>query len=114
MREGRDLTALPLSGRREQLLAAVKEGPHVVISMPVEGRGEDYYRAAVAKGLEGVVAKRKDSRYEPGVRSGAWLKIRAQKSCDCVIAGYTPGKGGRSPAFGALLLGLYEYAFPPW
>jgi DNA ligase D-like protein (predicted ligase)/DNA ligase D-like protein (predicted 3'-phosphoesterase) len=108
MREGRDLTALPLSGRREQLLAAVKEGPHVVISMPVEGRGEDYYRAAVAKGLEGVMAKRKDSRYEPGVRSGAWLKIRAQKSCDCVIAGYTPGKGGRSPAFGALLLGLYE------
>jgi DNA ligase D-like protein (predicted 3'-phosphoesterase) len=54
------------------------------------------------------MAKRKDSRYEPGVRSGAWLKIRALKSCDCVIAGYTPGRGGRSPAFGALLLGLYD------
>ena len=107
-RDGRDLTALPLSERRKQLQAAVKEGSHVVISMPVEGRGEDYYRAAVAKGLEGVMAKRKDSRYEPGVRSGAWLKIRAQKSCDCVIAGYTPGKGGRRTAFGALLLGLYE------
>jgi DNA ligase D-like protein (predicted 3'-phosphoesterase) len=80
----------------------------VVVSEPVEGRGEDYYRAAVAQGLEGVMAKRKDSRYEPGLRSGAWLKIKAQKSCDCVIAGYTPGLGGRGPLFGALLLGLYE------
>jgi DNA ligase D-like protein (predicted ligase)/DNA ligase D-like protein (predicted 3'-phosphoesterase) len=103
-----DLTALPLSARRTILQSAVREGPHVVISAPVEGRGEDYFRAAVAEGLEGVMAKRKDSRYEPGVRSGAWLKIRALKSCDCVIAGYTAGRGGRSPAFGALLLGLYE------
>lgn len=103
-----DLTALPLTSRRKILLSAVREGPHVVISVPADGRGEDYYRAAVAQGLEGVMAKRKDSRYEPGVRSGAWLKIKPQKSCDCVIAGYTPGRGGRGPAFGALLLGLYE------
>jgi DNA ligase D-like protein (predicted 3'-phosphoesterase) len=54
------------------------------------------------------MAKKKDSVYTPGVRSRAWLKIRAQKTCDCVIAGYTPGRGSRSPAFGALLLGLYE------
>jgi DNA ligase D-like protein (predicted ligase)/DNA ligase D-like protein (predicted 3'-phosphoesterase) len=107
-RDGKDLTGLPLSERREQLKAAVREGPHVVISEPLMDRGEDYYHAAVAQGLEGVMAKRKDSRYEPGLRSGTWLKIKAQKSCDCVIAGYTPGQGGRSPAFGALLLGLYE------
>ena len=86
----------------------MREGTHVVLSEPVEGRGEDYYRAAVAQGLEGVMAKRKDSPYKPGIRSGMWLKIKAQKSCDCVIAGYTPGRGARSPAFGALLLGLYE------
>jgi DNA ligase D-like protein (predicted 3'-phosphoesterase) len=79
----------------------------VVISRPVEGRGEEYYRGAVARGLEGVMAKRKDSRYEPGVRSGAWLKVRALRSCDCVIAGYTPGRGHRSRSFGGLLLGLY-------
>jgi bifunctional non-homologous end joining protein LigD len=103
-----DLTGLPLTERRNILLSAVREGPHVVISAPVEGRGEDYYRAAVAQGLEGVMAKKKDSPYEPGVRSGAWLKIRADMSCDCVIVGYTPGKGGRAPVFGALLLGLYE------
>jgi len=106
-RDGRDLTSLPFTGRREELRAAVREGPHVVISEPVPGQGEDYYRAAIAQGLEGVMAKRKDSRYEPGVRSGAWLKIKALKSCDCVIAGYTPGQGGRGPVFGALLLGLY-------
>jgi DNA ligase D-like protein (predicted ligase)/DNA ligase D-like protein (predicted 3'-phosphoesterase) len=107
-RGNEDLTGLPLTDRRKILLSAVREGPHVVISAPVEGQGEDYYRAAVAQGLEGVMAKKKDSPYEPGVRSGAWLKIKALKSCDCVIAGYTPGKGGRSPVFGALLLGLYE------
>ena len=107
-RDGKPLTALPLFLRRKQLEAAVREGTHVVLSEPVEGRGEDYYRAAVAQGLEGVMAKRKDSPYKPGIRSGMWLKIKAQKSCDCVIAGYTPGRGARSPAFGALLLGLYE------
>lgn len=107
-RDGRDLTGLPLLERREQLMEAVREGPHVIISRPVEARGEDYYTAARAQGLEGIIAKRKDSLYEPGVRSSAWLKIRVQQSCDCVIAGYTPGRGGRMPAFGALLLGLYE------
>ena len=107
-RDGKDLTGLPLTLRREQLEAAVREGPHVILSVPVAGQGEEYYRAAVAQGLEGVMAKRKDSRYEPGIRSGAWLKIKAQKSCDCVIAGYTPGQGDRGTAFGALLLGLYE------
>ncbi len=106
--DGKPLIGLPLFHRRKQLEAAVQEGPHVVLSEPVAGRGEDYYRAAVAQGLEGVMAKRRDSRYEPGVRSGLWLKVKAQKSCDCVIAGYTPGRGARKQAFGALLLGLYE------
>jgi DNA ligase D-like protein (predicted 3'-phosphoesterase) len=90
------------------LKQAVTEGPHLLLSVPVEERGEDYYRAAIAKGLEGVMAKRKDSPYEPGLRSGAWLKVKGQKTCDCVIAGYTLGKGGRSSTFGALLLGLYD------
>jgi len=106
-REGKPLAGLPLFERRKQLEAALREGPHVVISEPVAGRGEDYYRAAVAQGLEGVMAKRRDSLYEPGVRSGMWLKIKAQKTCDCVIGGYTPGRGARRAAFGALLLGLY-------
>lgn len=107
-RGNEELIHLPLTERRRILLSAVREGPHVVISVPVTGQGEDYYRAAVAMGLEGVIAKRRDSPYIPGMRSSAWLKIRAVKSCDCVITGYTPGKGSRSTTFGALMLGLYE------
>ena len=103
-----DLTDLPLTERRKILTSAVREGPHVVISAPVEGKGEDYFQAAVAEGLEGIMAKKKESPYESGVRSGAWLKIRARKSCDCVIVGCTPGRGSRSHTFGALLLGLYD------
>jgi len=107
-KEGKPLTGLPFLERRKMLKQAVSEGPHVIISVPFEGSGEDYYRAAIAKGLEGVMAKRKDSLYEPGLRSGTWLKVKGQKTCDCVISGYTVGKGGRGPTFGALLLGLYE------
>ncbi len=107
-KDGKPLTALPLLERRKIMESAVTEGPHVIRSVPVEGRGEDYYRLVIAKGLEGIMAKRKDSAYEPGLRSGAWLKVKGLKTCDCIIAGYTPGQGGRGPAFGALILALYE------
>jgi DNA ligase D-like protein (predicted 3'-phosphoesterase) len=108
-KDKKTLINLPFSERRKILKESVKEGPHLILSVPVETRGEDYYKAAIARGLEGVMAKRKDSLYEPGLRSGAWLKIKVEKTCDCVIAGYTLGQGGRSPTFGALLLGLYEH-----
>jgi DNA ligase D-like protein (predicted 3'-phosphoesterase) len=107
-RDKKSLISLPLVERREILKQAVKEGPHVILSVPVTGRGEDYYHAAVALGLEGIMAKRMNSRYEPGLRSDNWLKIKSELSCDCVIAGYTKGQGGRSQTFGALILGLYE------
>ncbi len=107
--DGVPLVNLPLTERRQILQKRVKEGPHVVISEPVESQGTEYYQAAVRKGLEGVMAKRLDSVYEPGVRSSSWLKIKQQKTCDCVISGYTRGKGGRSTQFGALILGLYKY-----
>ena len=55
-------------------------------------------------GLEGVVGKRTDSRYEPGERSGAWLKLRVNLEQEFVIGGYTPGAHG----FNALLVGVYE------
>ncbi len=107
-KDGRSLVSLPLVERRKILEQAVTEGPHVILSVPVRERGEDYYRAAVSQGLEGVMAKRMDSHYEPGVRSDNWLKIKEEKTCDSVITGYTPGKGGRGQTFGALILGLYE------
>jgi bifunctional non-homologous end joining protein LigD len=104
----KSLLDLPLTERRKILKQAVREGTHVILSVPVESRGVDYFHAAIAQGLEGVMAKRKDSLYEPGLRSPAWLRIKRRKTCDCVIAGYTQGQGSRSQTFGALILGLYE------
>jgi DNA ligase D-like protein (predicted 3'-phosphoesterase) len=74
--------------------------------------GEAYYAAAVKRGVEGIMAKKKGSPYEPGVRSSSWLKIKKLASCDCVILGYTKGKGLRREAFGSLVLGLYENEKP--
>jgi len=105
---GKALTGLRLDERLSLLRGALKEGDHVAISRPVEGAGEEYYDAAVGRGVEGVVAKRKDSAYEQGRRSQSWLKIKKVKSCDCAIFGYTKGSGSREGAFGALLLGLYD------
>src|SRR5207244_602792 len=72
--------------------------------------GEDgiaLHAAALASGFEGVVGKRKDSRYEAGRRSPAWLKVKPTRSADFVIGGYTKGKGSRAP-FGALLVGHWD------
>ena len=59
--------------------------------------------------IEGVVAKRLDSQYEPGLRSGAWRKIKYADNQEFVIAGWSPGEGGRTGRIGALLLGYYDY-----
>jgi bifunctional non-homologous end joining protein LigD len=87
---------------------SVREGKYVILSRFVEGDGEDYYKAAVKSGVEGVMAKKKDSIYTPGRRSDNWLKIKKLQTCDCVIFGYTKGEGVRQGTFGALVLGLYE------
>ncbi len=65
------------------------------------------YRAALASGFEGIMAKRRDSPYLPGKRSGHWLKIKSTQSAEFVAGGYTKGKGARAP-LGALLLGVWE------
>jgi DNA ligase D-like protein (predicted ligase)/DNA ligase D-like protein (predicted 3'-phosphoesterase) len=102
----------PLDRRLEILKARLQEGRHVTKSIPVEGRGVEFYEAAASRGLEGVIAKRKSSTYQPGARSSDWLKIKQVKSCDCVVFGYTPGEGAREHSFGALLLGLYGDGAP--
>ena len=107
-KDGSALVDLPLTERKRILKGAVKEGKHVLLSDFVETKGKDYYKIALEKGLEGVMAKKKDSFYEPGVRSGNWLKIKKLRSCDCIILGYTKGSGARASTFGALLLGLYS------
>jgi len=107
-KDGKTLIKIPLIERKKILQNSVKEGPHILISDFVETNGQAYYTAALEKGVEGIVAKKKDSLYEPGLRSANWLKLRRLNFCDCVIFGYTVGTGIRKKTFGALLLGLYS------
>jgi len=107
-KDEKPLVQLPLMERKTLLKEYVREGEHVVLSMYVETDGEAYYKAALAKGLEGVMAKKKDSRYLPGIRSPNWLKIKPLLSCDCAVFGYTVGEGARRKTFGALILGLFD------
>ena len=107
-KDGKPLLQLPLVERKKLLGEYVKEGNRVILSAHIEAQGEIYYRAALAKGMEGIMAKKKDSPYEPGVRSSNWLKIKPVLTCDCTIFGYTIGKGARKQTFGALVLGMYD------
>ena len=68
--------------------------------------GADVLAGTLANGLEGVVAKRRDSTYRPGRRSADWVKVKSTSTQEVVIGGWTEGKGERSGDLGALLLGI--------
>ncbi len=106
-KDNEPLTKLPLTERKKILKASLVEGKNVLLSDFIEEKGEAYYRLVVDKGLEGVMAKRKDSQYEEGLRTGSWLKIKELKTCDCVVFGYRRGEKSRGKTFGSLVLGLY-------
>jgi bifunctional non-homologous end joining protein LigD len=63
--------------------------------------------ASAANGLDGVVAKRLDSRYEPAARSAGWIKVKNVLRQEAVVAGWKPGKGNRTGQVGSLLVGVY-------
>ncbi len=111
-KDEKPLTKLPLMERKKILKDSLREGSHVLLSDFIEEKGEAYYQLALEKGLEGVMAKKKDSLYEEGLRTGSWLKIKKLKTCDCVIFGYTKGGHVREKTFGALILGLYDKGKP--
>ena len=111
-KDAKPLLNLTLMERKRILQESLREGEHVTISDFVEEKGEDYYKAALEKGIEGVIAKRKDSLYQQGFRSGDWLKMKKLQSCDCIIFGFTKGTGVRVKTFGALILGLYDQETP--
>jgi len=90
--------------RRRYLRQCLLPSPHVQIIDASED-GDALYEAALATGFEGVMAKRRASRYEPGARSANWVKVKAMRSDEFYIGGYTAGQGNRSSNFGALLLG---------
>jgi bifunctional non-homologous end joining protein LigD len=106
--DGNDVTGLALQDRRELLEAIVEQDHRLQVVTHVEGEGKDFVEVARRLGLEGVVAKRTGSRYQPGRRSPDWRKIKLTNTQDCVILGWTPGQGGRSGTFGALLVGAYD------
>ncbi|HEX7464363.1 MAG TPA: non-homologous end-joining DNA ligase [Actinomycetota bacterium] len=105
--DGRDLTDLPLKERRDLLESIVEQDSRLQLVTYVEGTGRQLTLAAHDLGLEGVMAKRTDSRYQPGRRSADWRKVKLTNTQDCVILGWTPGQGGRTGTFGALLVGAY-------
>ena len=107
-KDGKPLTGLPLVERKQILNDSLKEGSNVLLSDFIDEKGEAYYQLAIDKGLEGIVAKKKESHYEEGMRTGSWLKIKNLRTCDCVIFGYTRGAESREATFGALLLGVYD------
>lgn len=103
---GIDLRRTPYRDRRRYLAQCLLPSPLVQL-VHAQDDGIALHEAALASGLEGVIGKRKDSRYESGRRSKAWLKIKPTHTDDFVIGGYTKGKGSRT-ALGALLVGYYE------
>jgi DNA ligase D-like protein (predicted ligase) len=100
---------LPLRERKSILHEELQDSEFVTIADSFPEKGEDYFQAALEVGIEGIVAKRLDSVYEPGTRSQNWIKIKKSLKLDLVIGGYIPGKGGRVPYFGGLLLGAYSH-----
>jgi len=105
---GWDLMNRPLQERRRILEAALRPGDVLRVSAAFAGDGRAFYRAAQDQRLEGIMGKRRDSIYEPGRRTGVWVKIKVRKTLYAVVGGYTRGRRGRSRHFGALLLGLYD------
>jgi bifunctional non-homologous end joining protein LigD len=106
--DDRDLTGLELVQRRQILEDVITQTGPIGITLVIEQEGVQFFEAAKGLGIEGVIAKRRDSIYEPGKRSRHWRKIKAMRSVDAVICGWTPGGGSRSDSFGALLLGAYD------
>ncbi len=108
--DGHLTTGLPYRDRRRLLTDLVPDGPSWRV--PAHELGDGHTTQAISKqfALEGIVAKRVDSVYEPGRRSSAWLKVKNLVHQEFVVGGWAPGKGSRSSTFGALLLGYYDDA----
>jgi bifunctional non-homologous end joining protein LigD len=106
--DGHSLMALPYTERRKHLAALGLDGDHWRVPGHHEGHGSALLAATAEQGLEGVVAKRLDSRYAPGRRDGSWLKIKNSRRQELVIGGWTEGRRARQNRLGALELGVHD------
>ena len=104
--DGYDLRKLPLEERKQKLESSIVSGDSLRYSDHYEQQGKALFEMARQKGLEGILAKRRDSAYQER-RSSDWLKIKIRHRMECVIGGYTVPKGSRTD-FGSIVLGLYD------
>ncbi len=104
--DGRSLLALPYDDRRELLESLDLGGPSWQCAPVFYDSGRDVLDASAAAGMEGVVAKRRDSRYHPGRRSPDWIKVKHVRTQEVVIGGWRSGNGRRSGSIGSLMLGV--------
>lgn len=105
--EGKSLVDLPLIKRKEILKKFLPQNKIIRYSDHIPGSGKEFFDLAVEKHLEGIMAKRADSTYNPGKRTTEWLKIKNNKTADVIICGYTEPSGSRNH-FGSLVLGLRD------
>jgi bifunctional non-homologous end joining protein LigD len=101
--DGRSIVNEPLTRRREWLTDTVRKDTAYRLSEMMDD-GAGLFEAVRQMGLEGVMAKQRNSPYLPGKRSDSWLKIKSLQTMECIIVGYTRGKGDREPMFGSLHL----------
>ncbi len=106
--DGRLTTGLPYRDRRRLLAGLDLAGPHWRTPAHHEGDGAALLAATSEQGLEGIVAKRLESAYEPGRRSGAWIKVKNVLRQEVVIGGWSPGEGKRSGRLGAICAGVHD------
>jgi bifunctional non-homologous end joining protein LigD len=109
-RDGEDLTGLAYPERRAALEALGLDDRSWQTPPVAWSDGPAMFAASRELGLEGVVAKRLDSRYESGRRSRAWLKVKHQLRQEMVVGGWVPGEGNRAGTIGALLVGVHDGA----
>lgn len=106
--EHHDTIALEYLERRRLLAEVVEAGDHWTVPGHRVGDGAALLEATDAQGLEGVMAKRIDSTYQPGVRTPHWRKVKNRRRVDVTIGGFTAGEGARQYTFGALLVGVAD------
>src|SRR5215211_9493893 len=107
--DGKSLVSLPLQARKnalEKVFAGVDD-PHIRYSGAIGGDANQLLKEVQRRGLEGIIGKLANSVYEPGRRSGAWIKLKCVDEQEFVIGGYTPPQGARK-YFGAILVGYYK------
>ena len=106
--DGKSLLSLPLEARKDVLEKLCADaGDPVRYSSAIGGDAERLLKEVERRGLEGIIGKQRNSVYEPGRRSGAWIKLKCVREQEFVIGGFTPPQGARKH-FGAVLVGYYE------